>query len=89
MQQQSENDTKMSDNTHSESENDIIIGFVSHYDLQNDINKKILRDIFLEETGLSLNTFYYKLRNKNYKKKEVQVLAEITPKSNKDDTKVL
>jgi len=89
MQQQSENDTKMSDITHSETKNDIIIGFLNHYDLQNDTNKKILRDAFLDETGLSMNTFYYKLRKKNYKKKEVEVLAKITHKFRNDDSKVL
>jgi len=58
-------------------ENDIIMKFITHYDLQNDTNKKMLRDAFLEKTGLGQNTFYYKLRNKNYKRTEILVLSDL------------
>jgi len=58
-------------------ENDTIMRFITHYDLQNDTNKKVLRVAFLEKTGLGQNTFYYKLRNKNYKRTEIEVLSGI------------
>lgn len=74
-------------------ENDIIMKFITHYDLQNDTNKKILRVAFLEESGLTQNTFYYKLSHKNYKRQEIKILAELLAKSKKakknDTTKML
>ncbi len=56
-------------------EKTIILKFITHYKLQNDENKEVLRKAFLEKTGLTQNTFYYKLQHLNYKRKEIEVLA--------------
>ncbi len=55
----------------------IILKFITHYKLQNDGNKEMLRLTFLERTGLTQNTFYYKLRHRSYKRKEIEVLVDL------------
>lgn len=54
-----------------------ILKFITYYKLQNDGNKELLRDSFLQLSGLTQNTFYYKLRHLNYKRKEIEVLADL------------
>lgn len=66
-------------------ENDTIMRFIAHYNLQNDTNKKLLRDSFLEKTGLTQNTFYYKLRHCNYKRTEIDVLSELQKPTKKSE----
>ena len=58
-------------------EKKIIMKFITHYDSLNDRNKILIRDAFLTESGLTQNTFYYKLKNKNYKRKEIEILSEL------------
>jgi len=58
-------------------EKKIIMKFITHYDSLNDRNKVLTRDAFLKESGLSQNTFYYKLKKQNYKRKEIEILAEL------------
>lgn len=58
-------------------EKKVIMKFITHYDSLNDRNKVLLRDAFLMQSGLSQNTFYYKLKNENYKRKEIEILSEL------------
>lgn len=39
--------------------------------------KKEFRELVIEETGMSLPTFYYKMRNKNWRKSEISIISNI------------
>ena len=48
-----------------------------YYNLLSDHKKKSFRDTFLEKTGLTVPSFYYKIRHSAFKKMETNILAEL------------
>ena len=61
-------------------ETNIIKKFISLYDSHNETKKKILRDTILERCDFTKNTFYYKLKNGNYTRTEIEILEAILSK---------
>lgn len=51
--------------------------YKDHYNLLSDDAKSELRDVFLSQTGLSLPSFYYKMRANSFKKMEETLLVDL------------
>ena len=70
-------------------ETTIIKKFILLYDSHNEEKKKIIRETILEKCGFTKNTFYYKLKNENYSKTEIEVLSMIITKKSKSESNTI
>lgn len=51
--------------------------FSDYYSKLSEEKKKELRELVIEETGISLPTFYYKIRNNSWRKSEISIISNI------------
>ncbi|NDV47011.1 hypothetical protein D0T49_08115 [Paludibacter sp. 221] len=65
------------------SENNKILAFKEYYQSLSDNEKNSLRGIITQKCEFSTSTFYYKLKNNNFKKLEINQISIIIDKVKK------
>lgn len=53
-----------------------------HYYSLSESERKIFRDLVMNETGISMSAFYYKMRNGNWRTPERNIVISLINRSN-------
>lgn len=63
-----------------------ILRFTEFFKLQSDNNKAVIRESVMAKCGFSRNTFYYKLKNGNFRKFEIEIIKTYNNKKRSTTT---